>query len=59
MISAQEYKKIEDTMEILSSLLQEADFEHAKFCNSMPCSECPLFETECSTIDYLEYLESR
>jgi hypothetical protein len=60
MINAEEYKKIEDTMEILSSILEKADIEYAKFCDSIPCGgECPLFETECSTIGYLEYIESR
>jgi hypothetical protein len=59
MINAEEYKKIEDTVVILSTILQEADIEHAKFCESMPCAECPLFETQCRTIDYLEYIESR
>lgn len=59
MLSAKEYKKLNEAIEALKQMTQGADLEASKFCQQSQCDECPLRYTECRTIDYLEYIEER
>ena len=58
MLSINEYNLALKSIDNLMDLIRETDIEFDKFCSQSHCGDCPLFETDCQTLDYLEYLES-